>query len=154
MVVLAVYLQFLQFRQFFNFFWQLWHFLQFWIILTMTMIILVAFETLITILTIENLKSLWPDNEEWRWTALAILAMFSWMVMWVYLRLRFQTVLVLFFNCGDRYSNMIIQTNKPWGRRQKSEVNKRTFRSRIGPRIGSLGTVGNIIFDILEPPAV
>ena len=34
---------------------------------------------------------------------------------------------------------------------QKSEVNKRTFRSRIGSRIGSLG---NIIFEILEPPAV
>ena len=33
---------------------------------------------------------------------------------------------------------------------QKSEVNKRTFRSRIG----SLGTLGDIIFDILEPPAV
>ena len=30
---------------------------------------------------------------------------------------------------------------------QKSEVNERTFRSRIG-------SLGNIIFDILEPPAV
>ena len=39
---------------------------------------------------------------------------------------------------------------KPGGTMQTSEVNKWTFRSRIG----SLGTLGDIIFDILEPPAV
>ena len=40
---------------------------------------LVTIETLITILTIENLnswQSLLPDNQEWHWTAFAILAMF------------------------------------------------------------------------------
>ena len=41
---------------------------------------------------------------------------------------------------------------------QKSEVNKRTFRSRIRSDLGSdlvtLGTLAIIIFDILEPPAV
>ena len=39
-----------------------------------------TFETLITILTIENLnswQSLLPDNQEWHWTAFAILAMFT-----------------------------------------------------------------------------
>ena len=40
--------------------------------------------------------------------------------------------------------------HKPGGTMQTSEVNKWTFRSRIG----SLGTLGDIIFDILEPPAV
>ena len=60
--------------------------------------------------------------------------------------------------------------NKPWGTMQKSEVNKRIYRSwigsriafqfasrigcRIGRRIGSPRTLGNIIFDILKPPAV
>ena len=42
---------------------------------------LVTIETLITILTIENLnswQSLLPDNQEWQWTAFAILAMFFW----------------------------------------------------------------------------
>ena len=41
---------------------------------------LVTIETLITILTIENINSwqfLLPDNQEWQWTAYAILAMFS-----------------------------------------------------------------------------
>ena len=40
---------------------------------------LVTIETLITILIIENLnswQSLLPDNQEWQWTAFAILAMF------------------------------------------------------------------------------
>ena len=40
---------------------------------------LVTIETLNTILTIENLdswQSLLPDNQEWQWTAFAILAMF------------------------------------------------------------------------------
>ena len=40
---------------------------------------LVTIETFITIITIENLNS-WqsflPDNQEWQWTAFAILAMF------------------------------------------------------------------------------
>ena len=44
--------------------------------------------------------------------------------------------------------------NEPKGTMQKSEVNKQTFRSWIGCRIGSLWTVGNIIFDILESTAV
>ena len=42
---------------------------------------LVTIETLITILTIENLnswQSLLPDNQEWQWTAFAILAMFGY----------------------------------------------------------------------------
>ena len=41
---------------------------------------LVTIETLITILIIENLnswQSLLPDNQEWHWTAFAILAMFN-----------------------------------------------------------------------------
>ena len=43
---------------------------------------LVTFETLITILKIENLdswQSLLPDNQEWHWTAFAILTMF-WVI--------------------------------------------------------------------------
>ena len=42
---------------------------------------LVTIETLITILTIENLnswQSLLPDNQEWQWTAFAILAIFHY----------------------------------------------------------------------------
>ena len=41
---------------------------------------MLTIETLITSLTIENLnswQSLLPDNQEWQWTAFAILAMFS-----------------------------------------------------------------------------
>ena len=38
---------------------------------------------------------------------------------------------------------------------QKSEVNKRTFRSRVGSRVGSrIGSLGQLFFDILEPQAV
>ena len=46
---------------------------------------LVTIETLITILTIENLnswQSLLPDNQEWQWTAFAILAMFTHTKNW------------------------------------------------------------------------
>ena len=42
---------------------------------------LVTIEKLITILTIDNLnswQSLLPDNQEWKWTAFAIIAMFFW----------------------------------------------------------------------------
>ena len=53
--------------------WQIWQFLK-------QSCRLVTIETLITILTIENLnswQSLLPDNQEWHWTAFAILAMFK-----------------------------------------------------------------------------
>ena len=56
------------FEIFYNF-GKFWQFLQ-W---------LEIFETLITILTIEklnSLQSLLPNNQEWHWTAFAILAMF------------------------------------------------------------------------------
>ena len=65
-------------RNFENFFdnfdncWQIWQFLK-------KSCRLVTIETLIKILTIENLnslQSLLPDNQEWHWTAFAILAMF------------------------------------------------------------------------------
>ena len=65
----------------FDFFWQFWQLLTNLTILTTLKqsCRLLTIETLITILTIENpnsWQSLLPDNQEWHWTAFAILAMF------------------------------------------------------------------------------
>ena len=62
---------------------------------------LVTIETLITIFTIENLnswQSLFPDNQEWHWTAFAILAMFSCYKMLAFPFLM-QEQLITFYFC-------------------------------------------------------